>query len=157
MSAWDCYVLNGNLLGYLGSVQPSAARVGLMTVSPFFFLAFWTLIWFGEALWRCQRSRQLLKTLRHFGKRLTVTCLCIAFLLCPVVIGSALEIFNCISIVQPSDIPAFFPFEVATVSRGSYWALDTGMKCWTGQHRCSKLQTLTIMDTSMQAYHAHLC
>lgn len=149
MSAWDCYVLNGNLLSYLGTTTPGAARVGLMTVSPFFFLSSWTLVWFGEALWRCQRSHQLFDSLRHFGKRLVVTCLCIAFLLCPMVIGSSLEIFSCISIVQSSDTPSFFPFEVATVSTGSYWALDTGVKCWTGEHRCSKRQTLTSMDGSM--------
>lgn len=136
MSAWDCYVLNGNILSYLGTSTPSAARVGLMTVSPFVFLMFWTLVWMGEALWLCQRRNRLSECLRHFGKRLIVTCLCIAFLLCPMVIGSALEIFSCISIVMPSDTNSFFAFEVAPVNTGSYWTLDTSLQCWGGEHRC---------------------
>eukprot|EP00892_Ulva_mutabilis_P007624 jgi/Ulvmu1/5233/UM022_0026.1 len=134
MSAWDCYVLSGNIPALLGTAHASTARVGLMTASPFFFLAFWTIIWICEALCLCQYSRRPFDCLRQCIKRLIVTCLCIAFLMCPMVIGSSLEIFGCISTVR-SDSAQNFPFDMVPVNSGSYWALDTGLQCWQGEHR----------------------
>lgn len=135
ISAWDCYILTGNILSLIGTKTPGAARVSVVTASPFLFFLFWTVVWLCEALWRYRTPQLTSGWLRHLGKRLIVTCLCIAFLLCPLVIGSSLEIFSCVSISQPSDVESFFPFEVVPVNTGSYWALDTSLQCWVSEHR----------------------
>lgn len=136
MSAWDCYILSGNIPAYLGTAHASAARVSLVTVSPFFFSSFWIIVWMGEALWHWSTSRKPCDCLRQCLKRVIVTCLCIAFLTCPMVIGSSLEIFSCISTAQGPNSVQYFPFQTHSLNSGSYWASDTGLKCWEGEHRC---------------------
>jgi hypothetical protein len=137
--AWDCHILK-----HFHDEGKSIGRVVVVMMLPIIFHGFWTCFWVGRFAWHrvvCPEKR--LSFLKYVRTRVTVTALCVSFILYPVVSGATFSVFSCIDAPDAASNVDLVPFPTLRRNVGQFWSEDTHMKCWTGSHRYASCTSCT--------------